>query len=449
MNGQKKFPEKFVWGTATASYQIEGGVKEGGRGETIWDRYAHIPGNVYNNDHGDVACDYYHRYKEDIQLMKSMGMKAYRFSIAWSRILPDGVGRINEEGIQFYQNVIDELKAAGIEPYITLYHWDLPQKLQDRGGWANDDSPKWFLEYAKAVFSAYSKQVKYWITLNEPYCTAFLGNYEGRQAPGLRDFSTALKVSYNLYRGHGEVVRYFRENVKTGEIGITLNLMGRLPFSNSKEDVEAAKRADGYLNRWFIEPIMLGKYPEDMVKWYKEQGVIVPEVSSEDLELMSQKLDFLGLNYYNDFYVKKSNKWPLHFAIENPTGVQVTDRAWPITEDGLKNMLLRLKNEYGVERIFITENGASFLDIVEVDGQVHDSGRRDYLRRHLLKVHEAIEAGVNVEGYFEWSFCDNYEWGFGYSSRFGLVYIDFETQERIVKDSGKYYSEIIRSNSVK
>lgn len=446
---KKQFPEGFAWGVATASYQIEGAYDEDGRGETIWDRYCAIPGNVLNGDDGKVACDHYHRYKEDVQLMKSMGIQAYRFSIAWSRILPKGYGEVNEKGIQFYDRLIDELLKAGIEPYITLYHWDLPQALQDIGGWANPKMPEYFLEYAKIVLNAYGSKVKKWITLNEPYCAAFLGNSEGRQAPGLHDFSTAVRVSYHMYVGHGLVVEYFRKHECEGEIGITLNLMGRYPLTDSPKDIEAAKRADGYLNRWFAEPIIFGKYPQDMIDLYQSKGIVLPEFQEEDLRRISQKLDFIGLNYYNDFYVKADDHaWPLGFKIENPPFIPVNDRNWPVTEDGFLAMLLRMKEEYGIENIYITENGTSFPDVVSMEGKVEDGGRKDYLHRHLTKLWEAIQKGVNVKGYFQWSLYDNFEWAFGYSSRFGIVYVDFHTQERIVKESGHWYSQVIKENAV-
>ena len=445
----RKFPEGFKWGVATASYQIEGAYNEDGRGETIWDRYCAVPGNVLNGDNGNVACDHYHRYKEDVQLMKSMGIQAYRFSIAWSRILPKGYGEVNSKGLEFYGFLIDELLAAGIEPYITLYHWDLPQALQDIGGWANPKMPEYFLEYAKVVMDAFGGKVKKWITLNEPYCAAFLGNSEGRQAPGLHDFSTAVKVAYHMYVGHGLVVKYFREHGFDGEIGITLNLMGRLPLTDKEEDKAAAVRADGYLNRWFAEPIIFGKYPEDMVRLYKEKGVVLPEFKEEHLKLMSQKLDFVGLNYYNDFYVKaETSVWPLGFKIQNPPYIPVNDRNWPVTEKGFTNMLLRMKNEYGIDKIYITENGTSFPDVVNMEGKVEDGGRKDYLKRHLNALHDALDQGVNVKGYFQWSLYDNFEWSFGYTSRFGIVFVDFNNQERIIKESGHWYSEVIKNNAV-
>lgn len=442
------FPKDFCWGVASASYQIEGAAKEDGRGESIWDRYCSIPGNVANGDNGDVACDFYHRYKEDIALMKDMGVKGYRFSISWPRIFPNGTGEVNKKGLQFYIDMVDELLANGITPFATLYHWDLPQALQDRGGWANDESSDWFLEYAKVVFEALKDKVKNWMTLNEPFCAAFIGNYEGRHAPGINDFSTAVKVSYNLYVGHGKAVKYFRENCE-GEIGIALNLMQRLPYDYTQESKDAAVRADGYLNRWFIDPIIFGKYPEDMVSLYKNKGVVLPEFRKEDLALMSQKLDFIGLNYYNDFYViEDKSVWPLDFEIKNPPRIPVNARDWPVTEDGFTAMLLRLKNEYGVDKILITENGTATNDVVSLNHTVDDQPRTDYLKRHLAAMNTAMEQGVNVFGYMQWSFCDNFEWAFGYNSRFGIVYIDFDTQERIVKESGKFYSSVIKEGKL-
>lgn len=446
---KKLFPKGFQWGVASASYQVEGAYDEDGRGETIWDRYCSIPGNIANGDDGKVACDHYHRYKEDVEIMKSMGIQVYRFSVAWSRIFPEGRGCVNQKGIDFYSNLIDALLEAGIEPCITMYHWDLPQSLQNLGGWANPDMSNYFLEYAKVLFREFGGRVKKWITLNEPYCAAFLGNYEGRMAPGLHDFSTAVLASYHLYVGHGLVVKYFRDQNIDGEIGIALNLMGRLPLTDREEDLEASRRADGYLNRWFAEPIAFGTYPQDMIDFYREKGVVLPRFEEEHLKLMGQKLDFVGLNYYNDFCVTADDSvWPLGFKIQNPKFVPVNDRNWPVTEQGFTNMLLRMKNEFGFERIYVTENGTSFPDLVSMEGKVEDYGRLDYLKRHINAMWDAIQQGVNIEGYFQWSFCDNLEWACGYSSRFGLVFVDFNTQERVIKESGYWYSRVIRDNAV-
>ena len=443
------FPKGFIWGSATASYQIEGATREDGRGESIWDRYCAIPGNVANGDTGDVACDHYHCFREDVALMKKIGMKAYRFSVAWARVLPMGIGEVNEKGMAFYSELIDALLEAGIEPYLTLYHWDLPQALQDVGGWANPKMPEYFLEYSKLLFNRLGNRVKKWMTFNEPYCAAFLGNYEGRMAPGLHDFSTALRCAYHMYVGHGLVVKYFRDYGVEGEIGIALNLMGRLPLTDKPEDIEAARRGDGYLNRWFIEPIMLSRYPEDMINLYRNQGVVLPPFKEKEILLMSQKLDFVGLNYYNDFFVvEDKTKWPLGFRIVNPRHMPLNDRDWPVTENGFTNMLLRMTNDYGVDNILITENGTSYHDLVSLDGKVYDGARCDYLRRHIRAMHHAIELGAPITGYFLWSLYDNFEWAYGYTSRFGIVYVDFKTQERIIKESGHWYSNVIAQNAV-
>lgn len=292
--------------------------------------------------------------------------------------------------------------------------------------------------------------MKKWITLNEPYCAAFLGNYEGRQAPGNHDFSLALRCAYYMYVGHGMVVDYFKSSGLEGEIGIALNLMGRLPYSSKKKDVYAAKIADGYLNRWFLDPLVYGKYPQDMVTLYESNGVIMPEFDEEHLRLMSLEVDFIGLNYYNDFWVKSSkSRWPLGFVIENPPNLPVNDRGWPVTEQGFKDMLLRLKNEYNIRKIYITENGTSFPDVVTKKGTVEDGNRKDYMQRHISMMQEAIEDGAPVKGYFYWSLYDNFEWSFGYTSRFGIVFVDFESQKRIIKQSGHWYSDVIKNNAVK
>ena len=444
-----RFPENFVWGAATASYQIEGAARQDGRGESIWDRFCSIPGNVKGQDTGDVACDHYHRYKEDVALMKSLGLKAYRMSISWPRVLPGGKGEVNEKGMAFYSSLLDELLDAGIEPYVTLYHWDLPQALQEIGGWTNPDMPRYFSDYARLLFERFGSRVKHWMTLNEPYCAAFLGHYEGRMAPGIRDFSAAVLAAYHMYRGHGMAVRCFREGGFPGEIGIAHNLMGRLPLTDSEEDRLAAQRADGYLNRWFIEPIMRGCYPQDMIKLYRSKGIVLPEFKAEDRALISQKLDFIGLNYYNDFYVRADEqRWPLGFTIENPKNVPVTDREWPITEDGFTRMLLRLTREYGVQKILVTENGASYPDVVDLNGMVEDGARCDFLRRHILAMHRAMEQGAPVAGYFLWSLLDNFEWGCGYASRFGIIHVDYATQQRTIKKSGHWYASVIASNAV-
>jgi beta-glucosidase len=441
------FPKDFIWGAASASYQVEGAANEDGRSESIWDRWSHIPGNVLNGDTGDVSIDQYHRYKDDVALMKKMGLQAYRFSLAWPRVMPDGFGKVNQKGLDYYSRLVDELLGAGIKPFATLFHWDLPQNLADRGGWANPDTAKYFADYSAAVFKALDDRVHHWMTLNEPYCTAFLGHYIGRQAPGYHDYALALRVAYYLYVGHGLVVQQYRQS-GSGEIGIALNMMSRLPYDpNNPGDVAAARRADGNLNRWFIDPLIKGSYPADMIDWYTRKGVKLPPFNEGEMALMRQKLDFIGLNYYNDFWVRHNpNIYPDEGELKNPPHIPANARDWPLTENGFTNMLLRLKNEYGVSKILITENGTATHDLVSVEGRVEDAQRVDYLKRHIAAMYRAMEAGVNVFGYMQWSFSDNFEWAFGYESRFGLVYIDYQTQERIVKQSGEWYSKLIADN---
>ena len=440
--------DDFIWGVASASYQVEGGAHEGGRSESIWDRFASVPGNIENGDTGDVACDQYHRYEEDVRIMKELGIKAYRFSIAWPRVIPTGTGKVNKEGLDYYVRLVDALLEAGIEPMVTMYHWDLPQVLQDRGGWANPESADWFAEYAKVLYEALGSKVHYWMTFNESFCTTFLGYYEGRMAPGFRDFSTAVLCSHNLHRAHGKAVTLFRKMVPSGEIGVALKLMGRRPYDPSDEkDVRVAKIADGYLNRWFIEPLVFGKYPEEMVEYYKEQGVVVPEFDPEEMKEIGQPMDFVGINYYNDHYVRyDSSVWPVYYRFQNHGDDIVNDCGWPMTVDGFTDMLIRLKDQWGVKRVLITENGTAENDKISLDGCVHDPNRIDYMRRHIAAMKKAMDAGVNIIGYIYWSYSDNYEWASGYSKRFGLVYIDYPTQKRIIKDSGRYYSALIQNN---
>lgn len=443
-----EFPKGFVWGSATASYQIEGAVAEDGRGESIWDRFCQSPGNILNGDVGDVACDHYHRYREDVALMKQLRHNGYRFSIAWPRVMPAGRGEVNAKGLDFYSRLVDELLEANIEPFVTLYHWDLPQKLQDVGGWTNPEMPDYFADYCRVIYEHLHDRVHRWITLNEPFVSAFVGYFIGRHAPGYRDMSSALAASYNLLAGHGRSVSLFRESGYEGEIGITLNLLPRHPLSDRAEDHEAARIQDGYANRWFLDPLFRGEFPADMLALYRKRGLTLPEIKQEELVSMKQKLDFLGLNYYNVGYVRHDPRsWPLH-AEEVVPDMPATGRGWPIVPQGLTEMLQRLTKEYRVGSIYITENGAAYNDVVDTHGAVDDYARIDYLRRHLVAAHKAIEAGVNLKGYFVWTLYDNFEWGFGHYSRFGIVYNDFATQKRTIKRSGYWLREVIAANAV-
>lgn len=441
-----KFPEGFFWGTATASYQVEGGVKDGGRGETTWDRFCQMPGNIKHNDVGDVANDFYHKWKEDIALMKKLGHNAYRFSICWSRIFPTGKDEINEEGIKFYSDVIDELLANGIEPFVTLYHWDLPQGLQDLGGWQNPDSVKWFEDYCRVVFERYGDRVKHWITLNEPICASFYSYYEGTLAPGYHDLSAAILISYNLLRAHGAAVRLYRSMNQGGKIGITINVTPTIPASDKEEDIRAARIKDGYGNRWFLDGVLKGKFPEDIKEIYRKNNLTLPDFSKE--AEMCEPLDFLGINYYFTEVIRhNADKWPFE-AEQVINDVPRNGRGWAIDPQGFTDILVRIKNEYDVKKFIITENGACYFDVVSTDGQIHDPARIDYLRRHIIAIHNAMDQGVDLFGYLVWSLYDNFEWCEGRYCRFGLIYHDFDTLERTPKDSAYWFKGVAEANEV-
>lgn len=442
------FPDHFIWGIGTSAYQSEGAWQEDGRGESIWDRYCHIPGNTFNGESGDISSDFYHRYKEDIALLKKMGIRHFRTSIAWTRIIPDGRGEINPKGIQFYHDVIDELLRQGIEPMITLYMWDLPQKLQDIGGWANREVTDYYERYARLLFREYGNKVKTWVTFDEPFCGAFIGNYLGTYAPGLRDFNTALLVSYHMLLAHGKAVRACHEMLPDAKIGIALNISDCKPATCKPADAEAAHRADGYRNRWFLDPLYKGSFPQDMLDWYEAQGVILPAISREDLKIISTQQDFLGLNYYSPhFFVHDPKNWPIQ-CTSVKTGKPLNDINWEIVPEALYNILARIRADYGDVEIQITENGSCQTDILSHRREILDYCRIDYMHRHLVELERAIRAGINVTAYYAFCFMDNLEWALGYSKRFGLVYVDFETQERIVKASGRWYSQVVKQNGL-
>lgn len=442
---RSNFPENFLWGAATASYQIEGAYREDGRGESIWDRFSHTPGKTFQGDTGDVACDHYHRFEEDIGIMKKIGLKTYRFSISWSRLFPDGSGEPNPKGMEFYKKLVSKLNENGIKPAVTLYHWDLPQKLQDNGGWANRDTVCHFVEYAKYVFENLGSQVPIWITHNEPFVAAIVGNWIGRHAPGITDFQTALRVAHHLLLSHGLAVKAYRESGHKGEIGITLNMNPVYPVSENEMDKAAAKRFNEYLNKWYADPVLKGAYPADLLEWFADRG-LAPEILDGDMSAINQPIDFLGINnYYSSFIRHDEHNWPV-YASEISTGRDRTKMDWEINPEGLHDLLVYLDKEYGGIKIIITENGAAFNDIVNREGKVEDDNRLDYLYTYLEQVHRAIDSGVNVKGYYAWSLMDNFEWGHGYSKRFGLVYVDFKTQKRILKKSAYWYSEVIRNN---
>ncbi|MBE3599774.1 MAG: beta-glucosidase [Limnochordaceae bacterium] len=442
------FPPGFLWGAATAAYQIEGAVDEGGRGESIWDRFSHTPGKTRDGDTGDVACDHYHRYRDDVRIMRELGLAAYRFSVAWPRIFPEGRGRPNPDGVAFYERLLDELEKAGIQPVVTLYHWDLPQALQDRGGWPHRDTAYRFADYAAWMFDRLGDRVPYWITHNEPFVVSILGHVTGEHAPGLNDPAAGFRTAHHLLLSHGLAVQAFREGGRRkGRIGITLNLSPVHPASGSPEDEAAARRVDGLINRWFLDPLFRGAYPEDMVEHFGRL-IPLPEASEADMRLISQDVDFLGVNYYSR-QVVRHDPGELFLQMRQIDGPgPKTEMGWEVYPAGLGEILRRLHEAYTKAPLFVTENGAAYPDTVSPDGAVHDPDRIAYLRDHLLELSRVIAGGVPVQGYFLWSLMDNFEWAHGYSKRFGILYVDYPTQRRIWKDSAYWYRRVIEANAV-
>ncbi|WP_186577102.1 GH1 family beta-glucosidase [Aquibacillus kalidii] len=436
-----QFPKDMKWGTATASYQIEGATNEGGRGGSIWDTFSKTPGKVLNGDNGDVACDSYHRYEEDVQLMKELGIDVYRFSVAWPRIFPNGTGEVNQEGLDYYHRLVDELLEAGIEPMCTLYHWDLPQALQDKGGWNNRETIDAFVNYSETMFKEFSGKIKYWITLNEPWCIAFLSNYIGLHAPGNQNLQLATQISHHLLVAHGKTVQKFRELGINGEIGYAPNTTWLHPYSNKLEDIDACRREVGWYIEWFMDPVFKGEYPDFMVEWFKKKGVELV-IEDGDMETINQPIDFLGINYYTGHVARyKENEGLLDWELVE-FGYQRTDIGWPIYPEGFYNVLTHITDRYGDVPIYITENGSCYND-EPVDGRVRDNGRIDYLQQHLTALSRAIESGVNVKGYLTWSLLDNFEWAEGYSKRFGIVHVNYRTLERTKKDSYYWFKQAI------
>jgi beta-glucosidase len=440
------FPEDWVWGAATAAYQIEGAVREGGRGQSIWDEFSHTGGAIVNGDTGDVACDHFHRFPEDVALMRELGLDGYRFSIAWPRIFPTGSGPANANGLDYYRRLVDELHTAGITPYATLYHWDLPQALQDRGGWANRDTARRFGDYTQTVAAALGSGVQHWFTINEPWVAAFLGHWLGKHAPGKQDFRLALQAAHTLLLAHGEGMTALRSEMDaSGQAGITLNLAPCEPAGDTNADLEAAHRIDGFVNRWFLDALYRGHYPEDLVQLY---GDAMPEVAPGDMELISQPTDVLGVNYYfRSVVAYDPTATPLQARSVVPAGARVTAVGWEVYPPGLYDILKRVHDDYRPSRLLVTENGAAYEDVVE-EGHVDDPEREAYLHEHLLQAHRAVDDGVPLRGYFVWSLLDNFEWASGYGKRFGVIYVDYATQQRIVKRSGRWYAGVTRENAV-
>ena len=433
-----RFPEDFVWGAATASYQIEGAAFEDGRGESIWDRFSKTPGKVLNGDTGDVSCNHYHLFKEDVALIKELGVDSYRFSLAWPRIMPEGKGSVNQKGLDFYKRLIHELLEEGVSPAVTLYHWDLPQVLEDLGGWLNRDTAKYFADYAQVAFRELGDVIDSWITLNEPWCSAFLGYGNGEHAPGKKDFPSHFRAAHHLLLGHGLVVEGYRQLNLGADIGITLNLAPQYPASPDPRDIAAARKADGFQNRWYLDPIFKGRYPSDLEEF---MAYVSPAIQPGDLELISQPNDFLGINFYSRGLVAAdANGEPQRQKPER----SVTAMGWEVYPEALYDLLLRVHQDYGPLPLYITENGAAYEDVVE-QGRIKDHKRQAYLEEHIAQCARAIDSGIPLQGYYVWSLLDNFEWAFGYDRRFGIIYVDFDTQERILKDSALWYQSFLRS----
>ena len=440
----KDFPRGFLWGAATSAYQIEGSPLADGAGASIWHRFSHTPRRTDGNATGDVACDHYRRFRDDVRLMRDLGLEAYRFSIAWGRVLPDGTGRVNERGLDFYRHLVDELLAAGIQPVATLYHWDLPAALDDRGGWLNRDIASWFADYATVVCRALDDRVAMWTTINEPWVVSDGGYLHGILAPGHRNHFEAPLVTHNLLRAHAAGVRAYRAIGKK-PIGIVVNLEPKYAASSSPDDAAAVGRAHAYMNRQYLEPLFRGTYPEELREMFGEAW---PEITADDLADLREPIDYVGVNYYTRGLTVNDTT----VAIERARRVRneraaYSEMGWEVFPDGLRDILLWVTKEYGRIPLYVTENGAAFYDPPSAEGGVvEDPLRESYLRSHLGAVREAIAGGADVRGYFVWSLLDNFEWAAGYSKRFGIVHVDYATQERTIKRSGRFYAETIRGN---
>ncbi len=451
------FPPGFVWGTATAAYQIEGGADEDGRGPSIWDTFSHTPGRVDGGDTGDVACDHYHRRREDVALMAELGLPAYRLSLSWPRLLPGGRDEVNPAGLAFYDRLVDDLLDHGITPLVTLYHWDLPQELQDAGGWPERTTVERFAEYAHAAGSALGDRVTQWLTLNEPMCSAFLGYGSGEHAPGHTDPAEALAAHHHLLLAHGDAVAALREEVPDAQVGITLNLQAVRPATDSAADRDAARRIDGLGYRLFMDPLREGRYPQDVLADTRA-ATDWSFVRDGDLERIAAPIDMLGVNYYQGATVSAGGyasdaepkrhgplAWPCaEDVVFHPTAGRTTAMGWEVDPGTLYDMLVRLAKENPGLPLLITENGAAYDDAPGPDGIVQDTERIRYLDEHLRAVHRAIEADIDLRGYFLWSLMDNFEWAYGYAKRFGIVHVDYATQRRTPKASARWYAEVIR-----
>jgi len=442
MTDKNLFPANFVWGAATSAHQIEGSPLADGAGPSNWYRFSREPGRIVNGDTADVACDHYRRYAEDIRLMRELGLKAYRFSVSWSRIFPEGRGKLNRKGLDFYCRLVDGLLEVGIEPFLTLYHWDLPAALDDRGGWLNRDAASWFADYAQTLFFALEGKVRHWITLNEPWVVAHEGYLCGTHAPGHASLREVPQVSHNLLRAHALAVQAFRADGK-GQIGLVVNLEPKYAASDDPADRNAANRAHAYMNRLYLDPILLGSYPEEATDIFGDDW---PRFAEADMRLLREPFDFLGVNYYTRSVNRADPQGSPAGALPVRQAGEHTEMGWEVYPDGIRETLAWVKRRYGNIPVYVTENGAAFADPPIVDGRIDDRPRVAYLRSHLRAAHAAIAAGVDLRGYFVWSLLDNFEWRYGFSKRFGLVHMDFASQQRTPKSSASFYSQVIASN---
>jgi beta-glucosidase len=440
------FKPDFLFGAATAAYQIEGAVAEDGRGPSIWDTFSRTPGKVYRGDTGDIACDHYHRLETDLDLLTELGLNSYRFSIAWPRVLPSGEGPVNQKGLDFYKRLLERVHRRNLVPMVTLYHWDLPQPLQDRGGWASRETASRFADYVSAVAGELGDLVPLWVTVNEPWCAAFVGHLQGRHAPGLTDLATALRAAHHLMIGHAFACEALRAARGDGQVGISLNLADIEAGSTGEDDTRAASRIDGYENRWFLDPLLRGQYPADLLSWYGDRAD-VSFLLDGDLDHIAQPLDFLGVNYYEHQRIAADPDEPIHQARELPPVGPTTHGGVAIEPAGLTRILCRIRDEYGQIPIHVTECGANYHDYVDPEGGIDDVERVAYLQAHLQAAAEAVSQGVELRGFYVWSLLDNFEWALGYGARFGLVYVDFRTQTRLLKRSAYWYRTYIGSQA--
>ena len=444
---EKIFKDSFIWGTATSSYQIEGAIDQGNRGDSIWDTFCKVPGAIDDNSNGAIACDHYHRYVDDVSMIRNLGFQYYRFSIAWPRIMPEGRGEIQQAGLDFYSRLVDELLSNNLTPCVTLYHWDLPQALEDQGGWPNRDTALAFVDYARVMAEHLGDRVKLWTTHNEPWCASMLGYNEGRHAPGRKNLRDAVAASHHMLLSHGLSVPVIRDAVEGAKVGIVLNPVPGVPASTDPADQEAFQRFDGEFNRWYLDPLYKGHYPTDMLDHFSKdssfEGQDYSFIQDGDNEAIAAPTDYLGINYYSRGVISADPEANPPGKIPNPGPEMRTDMDWEVYPTGLYDLLKRIHDDYGPKELYITENGAAYSESPDSEGRVRDHRRTSYIHNHLLAVKRAISDGVPVGGYFVWSLMDNFEWSFGYTKRFGIVYVDYETQKRYPKDSAYWLQSIM------